>query len=95
MRAEHTILAMGRLVAQKGFDLLLHAFARAGLSASTWQLVILGEGLDRSILQAQIETLGLCGVVLMPGIVPEPETWLQHADMFVLSSRFEGFPTPY
>ena len=28
----------------------------------------------------------------MPGVVSDPETWLQHADMFVLSSRFEGFP---
>lgn len=92
MRPRHTILAMGRLVAQKGFDLLLRAFAHAALPTPTWQLVILGEGPDRSSLQAHIETLGLRHAVLMPGLVLEPEQWLQHADMFVMSSRFEGFP---
>ncbi len=92
MRAERTILAIGRLVPQKGFDLLLSAFASAAIRASHWQLVILGEGPDRSSLQAQIETLGLRHAVLMPGVVPDPEIWLQHADMYVLSSRFEGFP---
>ena len=47
---------------------------------------------ERPALQAQIDALGLTNNVLMPGIVAEPEQWLQHADLFVLPSRYEGFP---
>jgi glycosyltransferase involved in cell wall biosynthesis len=62
------------------------------LAGPTWQLVILGEGPERASLQRQVEELGLQGSVLMPGVVRDPEQWLQHAELFVLSSRFEGFP---
>jgi glycosyltransferase involved in cell wall biosynthesis len=62
------------------------------LPGPTWQLVILGEGPERASLQRQVEELGLQGSVLMPGVVRDPEQWLQHAELFVLSSRFEGFP---
>ena len=86
-----TVIAVGRLSLQKGFDILLSAFARGGLP-SEWQLVILGDGPERPALQAQIDALGLTNNVLMPGIVAEPEQWLQHADLFVLPSRDQGFP---
>ena len=86
-----TVIAVGRLSREKGVDLLVHAFARAALS-SEWQLVILGDGPERSALEALIRTLGLEHNVLMPGVVADPERWLQHAELFVLSSRFEGFP---
>lgn len=87
-----TVMAVGRLGPEKGFDMLLHAFARVAVSPSEWQLVILGEGPERPALQAQIDSLGLRDCVLMPGVVLEPDHWMQHADLFVLSSRFEGFP---
>jgi len=87
-----TVIAVGRLTPQKGFDLLLNAFARAALPLTAWQLVILGEGPERPALEAQIRMLGLEHNVLMPGVVADPERWLQHAELFVLSSRFEGFP---
>lgn len=86
------VIAVGRLGVEKGFDMLLRAFARADLSQFEWQLVILGEGPERLTLQGQIDSLGLRDCVLMPGAVLEPQQWLQHADFFVLSSRFEGFP---
>jgi glycosyltransferase involved in cell wall biosynthesis len=85
------VIAVGRLDPQKGFDLLLAAFRQSSL-ASTWQLVILGEGSERVALERQVADLGLQGSVLMPGVVRDPERWLQHAQLFVLSSRFEGFP---
>ncbi len=90
--SRRTVAAVGRLGPEKGFDLLLHAFASARLSPADWQLLILGEGPERPALTATIDALGLRGCVLMPGIVAEPQDWLAHADLFALSSRFEGFP---
>jgi glycosyltransferase involved in cell wall biosynthesis len=87
-----TVIAVGRLGREKGFDQLLNAFQGSALAGPTWQLVILGEGPERASLQRQVEELGLQGSVLMPGVVRDPEQWLQHAELFVLSSRFEGFP---
>jgi glycosyltransferase involved in cell wall biosynthesis len=86
------IVAVGRMAQQKGFDLLLEAFARSKLAGAEWQLVILGDGPERPLLQRRIDELGLQGAVLMPGVVKHPEQWLQHAQLFALSSRFEGFP---
>jgi GalNAc-alpha-(1->4)-GalNAc-alpha-(1->3)-diNAcBac-PP-undecaprenol alpha-1,4-N-acetyl-D-galactosaminyltransferase len=88
----NTAVAVGRLGREKGFDLLLEAFARSKLAAAEWQLVILGDGPDRPALQRRIDALGLQRAVLMPGVVKHPEQWLQHAQLFVLSSRVEGFP---
>ncbi len=90
--ARKTIISVGRLTVQKGFDLLLNAFALTNLQHNGWQVLILGEGPERSALQAQVNRLGLQKFVLMPGVVLEPGHWLQHGDLFVLSSRFEGFP---
>lgn len=86
-----TIGAVGRLVPQKGFDLLLDAFARVVREAPDWRLIIWGEGPDRQALQDQIARLGLVGRVEMPGVTTHPGEWIAKSDMFVLSSRFEGW----
>lgn len=83
------LLAIGRLVYQKGFDVLLEAFA--GLSDTRSKLIILGEGKDRDALEAQVEQLGLNGRVEMPGFVPNVSDYYKRATAFVLSSRWEGF----
>jgi glycosyltransferase involved in cell wall biosynthesis len=72
--------------------LLLDAFAEAHRGQLAWRLVILGEGPERTMLEAKIRALGLEGYTLLPGVVSPIEDWLQHADLFVLSSRYEGFP---
>ena len=86
------VLGMGRFVPQKNFDLLLTAFARVADRHPGWSLVILGEGPQRPSLEALRGRLGLDGRVLLPGVVGDPARLLRGGDLFVLSSRFEGFP---
>ena len=65
-----TLIAIGRLSPEKGFMLLLEAFARArSQSAQTHQLLIVGEGSERDVLERRIATLGLSDVVRVPGYV--------------------------
>ena len=85
------LLALGRLAPEKGFDLLLEAFAALAGSRPQWSLVILGEGPERQRLEAQRRALGLEGRVLLPGAAAEPAVWLRRAELFALPSRFEGF----
>lgn len=87
-----TVVAMGRLVRQKGFDLLIEAFSRCIGQHPEWSLVILGEGEERSNLESLIVAQGLQHRVRLAGQVPCPRHILEQADLFVLSSRFEGFP---
>jgi len=88
----HTLLAAGRLHPQKGFDLLLNAFARLAGSHPDWDLVILGEGPERARLAAQAQDLGLSRRVSLPGALSPMDSHYLAAEAFVLPSRFEGFP---
>lgn len=89
---KHIVVAMGRLCFQKGFDILLHSFAKVAAKHCDWYLVILGEGVDRSSLQEIAVRLGIAEKVRMMGLVSDPERVLSSADLFVLPSRYEGFP---
>ncbi|HEY6093512.1 MAG TPA: glycosyltransferase family 4 protein [Gallionellaceae bacterium] len=89
---KQTVFAMGRMGPEKGFDMLLDAYARSNILQLGWRLVILGDGRERATLQQQAERLGIAHTVLMPGTVAEPRAWLRRGGYFVLSSRFEGFP---
>ena len=84
------VVAMGRLVALKGFDLLIEAFDLC--EQINWSLIIMGEGEERSHLETLIKDKGLESRVYLPGNVQEPASVLSKADIFVLSSRIEGFP---
>ncbi len=87
-----TIMAMGRLHPQKGFDLLLAAFAKIHAKHPDWHLTILGEGSMRSELEALRAQLGLVECVHLPGSVKNVNAHLRQATLFVMPSRFEGFP---
>jgi glycosyltransferase involved in cell wall biosynthesis len=87
----HTIIAMGRLVPQKGFDLLLEAFARIAGRHPEWSIKVLGKGPLKARLEAQADLLGLKNRVSFVGSVADPFPMLQAAGLFVFSSRFEGF----
>jgi len=84
------MLSVGNLSEVKNHRLLLRAFSRifGDLEAG---LVILGEGGLRSVLEQDIHDLGLSGKVLMPGFQADPSRWYAAADLFLLSSNFEGF----
>ncbi len=56
------------------------------------RLVILGEGTERQSLQALVEELNLAGKVDLPGFDPNPFMYLKRADVYVLSSNYEGLP---
>jgi|SRR5579885_2674512 len=88
----HTAVAVGRLVSEKGFDLLLRAFAQCAQTHPDWRLQIVGEGPERTNLKRLGDELGIGGRVELAGAVKETQVALQQSDLFVLSSRFEGFP---
>lgn len=86
------ILSVGRLSWQKRFDVLIHAFATLS-SSDPAKLVILGEGPERLRLEALVKRLGLEKEISLPGFLDNPYKYMKHADVFVLSSEWEGLPT--
>lgn len=85
------ILSVGRLEWQKGHDLLITAFARSGWAASH-ELVILGEGTRLGALRKLAGEEGIADRVRFAGFTANPHAWMAAADLFVLPSRWEGFP---
>lgn len=89
---ERTILGMGRLAREKGFDLLVRAFHACAAMHRDWVLVILGEGEERARLEALAADLGIRDRVILPGRIQDPSAFLHAAALFVMPSRYEGFP---
>jgi glycosyltransferase involved in cell wall biosynthesis len=83
---------MGRLTHQKGFDLLLEALAGVRAAGVPARLTIVGVGELEGALAAQAKALGLADVVAIVGFQEQPARFFAHADVFVLSSRYEGMP---
>ncbi|HEX6446881.1 MAG TPA: glycosyltransferase, partial [Streptosporangiales bacterium] len=86
------VVAAGRLTRQKGFDMLVDAFARVHEEHPDWQLRIYGQGSLRGALTERIERHGLTGHVRLMGSTRRFEQALRAGSMFVLSSRYEGLP---
>lgn len=84
------LVAAGRLVEQKDFATLIHAFSRLPRDC---RLLILGEGPQRAALEQLVRDRGLEGRVLLPGFVANPYPVFRAAEVFVLSSLWEGLPT--
>ncbi|MDZ8023458.1 MAG: glycosyltransferase family 4 protein [Nostoc sp. DedQUE11] len=92
LSTERSLIAMGRFVPEKGFDLLLQAFAKVKDNYPQWTLTILGDGKLRPELESLCKQLGLSDRVYFPGMVNNTYAFLQQAELFIMSSRFEGFP---
>ncbi|AZT84525.1 glycosyltransferase family 4 protein [Marinobacter sp. NP-4(2019)] len=89
---QRRVLAAGRLTYQKGFDLLIKAWSSLPEEQREgWNLRICGEGNDRPILERLIEKFGLGKEVQLVGQISDIKSEYEGADLFVLSSRFEGF----
>jgi GalNAc-alpha-(1->4)-GalNAc-alpha-(1->3)-diNAcBac-PP-undecaprenol alpha-1,4-N-acetyl-D-galactosaminyltransferase len=86
------VAAVGRLSKQKGFDLLIAAFASIADRHPEWHLVIAGEGPDRGALAAIAARCGVLARVHLVGRVEQVGSVLGGASVFALSSRHEGFP---
>jgi glycosyltransferase involved in cell wall biosynthesis len=87
---EPRIIAVGTLKHQKNHDLLIRAFAKL-LEKRPARLMILGEGVLRGELEALATTLGVADRLLMPGFAVDPWPYYASANLFVLSSHYEGF----
>ncbi len=87
-----TVIAAGRLVTQKGFDLLIPAFERVVAVHPDWKLRIYGTGPKKDELRALIEDYQVGKSVSLMGRTEHFDDRLAKASMFVLSSRFEGLP---
>ena len=92
VRNSKKVIAMGRFDQQKGFDLLIEAFSKIIGSRPDWSLEIWGDGHEREKYQKQIESLGMERHISLPGKTQQPAEKMRSSSIFVLSSRYEGFP---
>jgi glycosyltransferase involved in cell wall biosynthesis len=91
-QTDRSVVAVGRLKREKGFDVLVSAFALCALRHPDWSLLLIGEGEERGSLESQIAALGLDGRVRLAGHLERPGGLLRSASIFALPSRYEGFP---
>jgi len=87
---EFLIIAVGRLTSEKGFDVLLEAFARVRARFPDWRLCIIGEGPERRALTERIAELDLRGRVVLLGEIRDVDTWMARAALGV-----RDFRTPF
>ena len=86
------LVGVGRLQPVKGFDLLLRAFAATRATHPRWTLYLYGAGPEEERLRRLAAELGLGSSVQLQGATRVVDSVFQASDLFVLSSRHEGFP---
>lgn len=86
------VVAAGRLTHQKGFDMLIDAFAPVARAHPDWRLRIFGNGRLHAKLTARIASLGMTDNITLEGCTNRFEAELRDASLYVLSSRYEGLP---
>lgn len=89
---QSVILGIGRFTVEKGFDVLVRAFALLAPRFPEWTLELLGDGPLREELESLTRSLGIGERVVFRGTVGDPERYLHRSAIFALPSRFEGFP---
>lgn len=86
-----TVLAVGRLTYQKGFDLLIEAWVQVCAVNHDWKLCIVGSGEDEETLKAQAKKLGVYERIDFIPATKNIDLYYKTSSFFCLSSRFEGF----
>jgi glycosyltransferase involved in cell wall biosynthesis len=89
---EKTVLAVGRLSYQKGFDLLIEAWNKVGAHEEGWKLQIVGSGEEDEKLYRLVKNLNLDSSLEFIPATKNIEQYYPKASFFVLSSRYEGYP---
>lgn len=89
---ENIIVAAGRLIPEKGFDILIKAFSKFIKNNTDINLMILGEGIERNKLEKLISELNLTNRVFLKGHVANVYPYFKQAKLCVVSSIKEGFP---
>ena len=89
-KGKYNLLSVGSLTYQKGFDLLLTAIKE--LKQDRFHLTIIGDGPERNNLKELAKTLNISHIVDFIGFKDNPYSYMYQADLFILSSRYEGFP---
>lgn len=87
---KRNILAIGRLVPQKGFDRMLRIISK--IKGEDFKLYICGDGSERTKLESMIVDLGIQEKIELLGMVPNPSDYLKEVDLLIMSSYYEGFP---
>ena len=89
---EKQLMSIGRLTHQKGYDILIKSFSALAEQHPRWGLRIYGEGPERACLEELIKGSGLEGRIQLPGLRRDAAAALAEASVFVLPSRYEGYP---
>lgn len=89
---KQVVVSIGRLDSQKGHDFLIRSFGIVAKNQADWFLDIYGDGPEKDNLEVLIKSLGLESKVCLRGLTNNVEKVLSEAGLFVLSSRYEGFP---
>ena len=92
LRGRPALVSVGRLMHQKGHDLLLRALTEVRTSHPEVHLTVLGDGPDLGTLRSLARELGIEDIVTFAGFSAEPLPFVRAADLFVLGSRYEGLP---
>jgi glycosyltransferase involved in cell wall biosynthesis len=90
-KSDSVVLGAGLLTEQKGFPTLIRAFRHIRDEGRACRLIIIGEREEKDKLEALIRDLNLENVVSLPGFADNPYEYMRAADVFALSSRWEGF----
>lgn len=86
------IICVGRIEEVKGFDMLLESFSKISDKFEDWKLIIVGDGSSREKLKKQVLDLNINSQVSFTGFKDDVISEMKQASVFVLPSRFEGFP---
>ena len=87
------MIASGRLVRQKGFDRLLEVVGKLKKDGFQFELLILGEGEERTALEEKVRLLKIEETVKLLGFQSNPYNIMVTGDVLVVSSRSEGYST--